>query len=199
MRHAGGRHGGADRMEFVEQGSAHLEDKALIHEVQKGNKELLNTVIEKYYPDIYRFCAYLTGNREDAYDLAQETFLKFIQYVDSYRYRNLKAYLLMIARNSCMDYFRRQKKEAASGLEEEMAVDHDREIAQVELQSWLFAELQKLPEFQREAIIMYYYDELKLKDIAKITGVSLSTVKSRIRQATEKLKGALGPQGETGF
>lgn len=186
-------------MEFVGQGSAHLEDRALIHEVQKGNKELLNAVIEKYYPDIYRFCAYLTGNREDAYDLAQETFLKFIQYVDSYRYRNLKAYLLMIARNSCMDYFRMQKKEAASGLEEVVAVDHDREIEQVELQSWLFLELQKLPEFQREAIIMYYYDELKLKDIAKITGVSLSTVKSRIRQATEKLKGALESQGETGI
>lgn len=167
---------------------AHLEDKELIHKIQRGQKELLNTVIEKYYPDICRYCAYLTGNREEAYDLAQDTFLKFIQYVDSYQYRNLKAYLFMIARNSCMDYFRRQKKEFAAELNEDGTGGDDRGLEQVETQSWLTGELRKLPAEQREALVLYYYGDMKLKEIARITGTNLSTVKSRIRQGTERLK-----------
>lgn len=163
-----------------------MEDKQLIREIQKGHRELLNTIIDKYYLDIYRFCVCLTGDRDEGYDLTQETFLKFIQYVDSYRYRNLKAYLFMIARNCCMDYFRNRKHEGGE-LPEEAGEEDDR-IAQVENQGFLLEKLQKLPREQREAIVLYYYQELKLKDIAKVTGVGLSTVKSRIRQGTDKLR-----------
>ena len=169
-------------------GSAHLEDKELIHKIQRGQKDLLNTVIEKYYPDICRYCACLTGNREEAYDLTQDTFLKFIQNVDFYRYRNLKAYLFMIARNNCMDYFRRQKRECAAEFQEDGTGDDDRRLEQAETQSWLSEELRKLPSEQREALVLYYYGDMKLKDIARITGANLSTVKSRIRQGTERLK-----------
>ena len=81
-----------------------LEDRELIRRIQNGQKEYLNEIAGKYYDDIYYFCAYQTGNREDAYDLAQETFFKFIRYVESYRYRNLKGYLLTIAMNLCRNY-----------------------------------------------------------------------------------------------
>ena len=67
-----------------------MNDRTLIWKIQQGQKELLNEIAEKYYDDIYRFCCYLTGQSQDAYDLAQETFLRFIRYVDRYRYRNLK-------------------------------------------------------------------------------------------------------------
>lgn len=86
-----------------------MNDRTLIWKIQQGQKELLNEIAEKYYDDIYRFCCYLTGQSQDAYDLAQETFLRFIRYVDRYRYRNLKGYLLTIARNVCMDYLRQNK------------------------------------------------------------------------------------------
>lgn len=83
-----------------------LEDQELIHRIQNGRKEYLNEIAVKYYDDIYYFCCYQTGSREDAYDLAQETFLRFIRYVESYRYRNLKGYLLTIAMNLCREYKR---------------------------------------------------------------------------------------------
>ena len=83
-----------------------VTDKELIHMVHSGDKEALNIIINKYYDDIYRFCYYLTGHETDSYDITQEVFIKFIRYSDTYRYKNLKGYLLIIARNLCYDYFR---------------------------------------------------------------------------------------------
>ena len=62
-----------------------MEDRELIRQIQNGQKQYLNVIAEKYYNDIYYFCCYHTGCREDAYDLAQETFLRFIRYVDRYQ------------------------------------------------------------------------------------------------------------------
>ena len=66
-------------------------------------------IVDRYYDEIYRFCLYLTGQETDSYDITQEVFLRFIKYVDSYEYRNLKGYLLIIARNLCRDYFHHKK------------------------------------------------------------------------------------------
>lgn len=67
-----------------------MTDKELIHKVHNGDKEALNAIVRKYYDEIYRFCLYLTGQETDSYDIVQEVFLKFIRYVDSYQYKNLK-------------------------------------------------------------------------------------------------------------
>ena len=88
-----------------------VDERQWIHAIRKGNKEPLGDIAEKYYDDIWRFCAFQTGSREDAYDLAQETFVRFIRYVESYHDRNLKGYLLTIARNVCRDYLRRKHRE----------------------------------------------------------------------------------------
>ncbi len=53
-----------------------VTDKELIRKVHNGDKEALNTIIKKYYDEIYRFCVYLTGNDTDSYDITQEVFLK---------------------------------------------------------------------------------------------------------------------------
>ncbi len=174
-----------------------MEDRRLIKEIQQGHKELLNVVVEKYYKDIYGFCAYLSGNGEDAYDLAQETFLKFIRYVDNYQYRNLKGYLLTIARNVCMDYFRKEKNNAknmtnivdANPEEKDyLLTEGEAAFEQAEKRMWLRAQLQTLPAPQREAMVLYYYGELKIREIADIMSCSVPTAKSRIRQGTEKLR-----------
>ena len=47
-----------------------MEDRELIRRIQDGQKQYLNEIAEKYYDDIYYFCCYQTGSREDAYDLA---------------------------------------------------------------------------------------------------------------------------------
>ena len=89
-----------------------MEDKELIYKIQHGNKELLEILIEKYYDDIYRFCYYKTGNSSLSYDLTQETFLKLIKYIGTYKHRRkFKSYLITIAMNVCNTYFDENKVE----------------------------------------------------------------------------------------
>ena len=186
-----------------------MDDRKMIKEIQNGRKEYLNLLAEKYYDDIYRFCCYQTGNPDFSYDLAQETFLRFIRYVDNYRYKNLKGYLLTIARNVCFDYF---TGEAASHrhltfspLEESAPEDPavrcaDRSGIQDDLLGAVIREersrqlvqaLMKLPDIQREVIVLHSLYGLKHREIAQITGSSPSTVKSRMKQGMDKLKRTL--------
>lgn len=163
-----------------------MTDKELIRRVHNGNKEALNTIIERYYDEIYRFCVWLTGNETDSYDITQDTFLKFIKYVDSYKYKNLKGYLLIIARNSCCDYFRHRKDEL--WIEEiAEAGKEDTNIEAVEDSLLLRQALLKLPPKQREVVILRVYEGLKFMEIARMLGCNLSTVKTRYFQGTKKL------------
>ena len=190
-----------------------MDERKWIHSIQKGNKQYLQDIAEKYYDDIFRFCDFQTGSREDACDMAQETFLRFIRYVESYRDRNLKGYLLTIAANVCRDFLAAKAKEAsllaAPGLDgldgdknllkgyPEEAVDivdmrtPERQAVDTDRNERLFAALSVLPAMQREAVLLYYISELKYREIARLTGVSVSTVKSRVRQGVDKLQAAL--------
>lgn len=88
-----------------------VSERRWIRAIQKGDKGYLQDIAEKYYDDIYRFCAFQTGSRQDAGDLAQETFLRFIKYVEGYHEHNLKGYLLTIAMNVCRNHMRKKGKE----------------------------------------------------------------------------------------
>lgn len=166
-----------------------MNDRELIREIQKGKKEYISAVAEKYYDDVYRFCLYQSGNPDDSYDLAQETFLKFIRYLDGYRYRNLKGYLLTIAMNLCRDYFNQAERKKRAGCSwEEMEFFHAPESVEREVSLSLKEALTRLPDMQREAVVLFYVYGYKYREIAKMTETELSTVKSRVRQGTEKLR-----------
>ena len=190
-----------------------MNERQWIYAIQRGDKRYLQDIVEKYYDDIFRFCTFQTGNREDAYDLAQETFLRFIRYVEGYHYRNLKGYLLTIAMNLCRDHLtakgRREEREisfdqeAGSGNDPDgdslweayQPADLDRaegspEVRMIEgdIHDRLMEKLSCLPQMQRETLLFHYLYDMKYREIAKITGVSVSTVKSRIKQGTEKLR-----------
>ena len=181
-----------------------MEDRELIRRIQKGQTEYLNEIADRYYDDVYYFCRYQTGSREDAYDLAQETFLRFIKYVDHYRYRNLKGYLLTIAMNLCRDYIRtdsytRAKIEPIDSYVPEPIYAADgapisgssyyADQNEASENSLLLADaLTKLPDMQREAVLLHHFYGYKNREIARITGASYDAVKSRLRQGMKRLK-----------
>ena len=207
-----------------------MDERQWIHAIQRGEKQYLQDIVEKYYDDIFRFCAFQTGSREDAYDLVQETFLKFIRYVEGYHYRNLKGYLLTIAMNLCRDHMtergKREKRESsfeqsgaggddsfyggkrerykilektaigmetAAGMEAAAGVGASPEAKLVEkdIHDRLMEALSILAPVQREALLLHYIQDLKYREIAKLTGVPVSTVKSRVKQGTDKLRDLL--------
>lgn len=181
-----------------------LEERLWIHEIHKGNKECLEMIAEKYYDDIYRFCCYRTGDREISYDLAQETFCRFIRYVESYKSRNLKGYLLTIAMNVCRDYYsglrdwqahEEEWKESVEERAEGRELEPESSVLKADRSERLFHLLKKLPDMQREAIILHYYYDMKFREIARLTGVSTATAKSRVKQGMGKLRENLPKEG----
>lgn len=165
-----------------------MKDKELVQKIHSGNKEAMSIVVERYYTDIFRFCLYMIQSEEDAYDLAQETFLKFIKYGSSYQHNNLKGYLLTIARNMCFTYFRERKMPTCDVEEiENTVIDCDR-LIEAEDYIYLRNILGELSQEVREVIILRIYEEMKFKDIAKIMGCGVSTAKSRYRLGVGQLK-----------
>ncbi len=167
-----------------------MTDKELMQKVCSGNQEVLSDLIERYYADIFRFCLYMVQSEDDAYDITQETFLKFIKYSSAYRQHNLKGYLLTIARNLCFNHFRTQKERSYSyewETIEKIPIQNDR-IQNTENIMYLQKLLSELSPENREVVILRIYEELKFKDIAKMMGCSVSTVKSRFRLGIQHLK-----------
>ena len=164
-----------------------MTDKELIRKVHAGNKDALNTIIDKYYDDIYRFCVYLTLNELDSYDISQEVFLRFIKYIDTYTYKNLKGYLLIMARNLCRDYFRTKELEDTVEISKD-TIYTDKEIRNIEFKIYMNAILNRIPFEQREVVVLRIQGDLRFKDIAKMLGCNLSTVKSRYRSGIEKMR-----------
>lgn len=125
----------------------------------------------------------MVQTEDDAYDIAQETFLKFMKYGTSYKHHNLKGYLLTIARNICFNYFR-DKKEKVTAIEWEEIdkIPNNKDmLTEAEDAVYLRNLLKELSQDTREVIILRIYEEMKFKDIAKIMGCSVSTTKSRFR------------------
>ena len=164
-----------------------MEDRELIRRIQNGQKEYLNEIAVKYYDDIYYFCCYQTGSRQDAYDLAQDTFLRFIRYAEHYRYQNLKGYLLTIAMNLCRTYIREKASQTADWSATEERLHAKADGLQMENSLILAQALNRLPEIQREAVLLHHFYGYKNREIAHMTGASYAAVKSRVKQGLTKL------------
>lgn len=166
-----------------------LKDKELIYEIQHGNKELLEVLIQKYYDDIYRFCYYKTGNAFTSYDLTQNVFLKLIQYIGSYQDKGkFKSYLITIAINVCNTYFYGSNPNFEEfDNNSTYHQNTNKELDKVEKKDTIQKALNKLPEKQKEVILLKYYEDFKIKEISKILDEKIPTIKSRLKQGLEKM------------
>ena len=148
--------------------------------------------MRKHYQNIYSYCVRRTGNQVVAADLTQDIFLKLVKSIYDYRFSGkFINFLFTIAVNTCNDYYRRprQSYQNIDGLQ----IDDDKptpieNIIRDEQGMFIKKKIDELPDIQKDAIILYYYHGMKAKDIAKITGANLSTVKSRLKQGKDKLK-----------
>lgn len=139
--------------------------------------------IEEQYDKIYRYCYYKIGNATLAEDLTQETFLKYFAQNSYVEYGKKLAYLYTIARNLCIDSFRKKQHEK---LSDELP-DTDF-IERLELRSTVRQALKTLPEQEQELLLFRYANELSVGEIAAITGNSRFAVYRRIKLALAALK-----------
>lgn len=127
-----------------------------------------------------------------AADLTQEIFLKLVSSIYDYHFSGkFINFLFTIAVNTCNDYYRKRYRAYEENDNVQIGDDKPTPIETVirnERAMFIKRKIDELPDFQKDAIILYYYHDMKAKDIAKLTGVNLSTVKSRLKQGKDKLK-----------
>ena len=159
--------------------------------------EQIEQLITDHGKDIYSFCVYLTGNKDLADDLYQQTFLTVIEKDDMDTGMNPKSYLLSIAAN--LHSNRRRKLLWRSRIAETVSLDDDLEAAsddetaedmaiEKEQRDAVRREVMLLPEKLRTVVIMFYMEDMPISEIAKAVNVSEGTVKSRLFNAKKKLK-----------
>lgn len=153
-------------------------------------------LVHKYYDSVYFYCVRRCyGDCDIASDLTQDIFLKLVESLPRYRFiGKFQNYLYTMAVNTCNNYLKKRHIEQIE-LTDNFTTDLDTslidEILHDERKETVQKALDLLPEIQREVVILRYYHDLKVKDIATITGVGVSTVQSRIYQGLRKLEKVL--------
>jgi len=184
-----------------QRGESHDEIYALVDGIKNGDREAFMTVTRLYQKKVYFLAYSYFRNSEDAMDIVQETFLRLYQKVNMYHpERNFQNWLLQIAKNLCIDYYRKHygknkdlKREKS--LEELNTPVADNDIYQnsSDLRN-IFAEcLKRLTERQRMIFVMRHYNNLDYKEIAQILRISLGTVKSLHFKAVKNLRVLMTP------
>ena len=173
-----------------------IQDWMIINKIKMGDPDACDILVHKYYDSVYFYCVRRCyGDCDIASDLTQDIFLKLVESLPRYRFiGKFQNYLYTMAVNTCNNYLKKRHIEQIE-LTDNFTTDLDTslidEILHDERKETVQKALDLLPEIQREVVILRYYHDLKVKDIATITGVGVSTVQSRIYQGLRKLEKVL--------
>ena len=146
--------------------------------------------IEQQYDKLLRYCYMKLRDRTLAEDVTQETFIRFFESKDYHSIGKEMAYLYTIARNLCIDYFRKQKEELIEDLPakiQEMPDSSDK-VESIVDQLSIEQALDHLTDDEREAVVLRFSGELSVEDIAKSMDISRFAVRRRVLSALEKLR-----------
>jgi RNA polymerase sigma-70 factor (ECF subfamily) len=176
------------------------ESAAIAHGLKRQDPELLDQLIELYQHRLLRYLLFLTGKREVAEDLFQETWMRVLLRGGQYNGKaRFDTWLFTIARNLVIDLSRKRTMASLDEMHEGGEDDRPFEIAgdgPSPLEQFQSREdcaevgevLLKLEPTYREVLVLRFYEELSLEEIAGVTRAPLSTVKSRLYRGLAALK-----------
>lgn len=149
-------------------------------------------IVEQYGEYLYHFSYLYVKDRQLAEEITQDVLMKFLLHKENFRSEaSLKTYLTRIAINCCHDELRKQKRKALlTKLIPMLKNMPSSEQAYLEIEAFttLKQHIFALPDHYREVIILFYYEEFEVSEIADLLMVSQNTVRTRIRRARELLK-----------
>jgi RNA polymerase sigma-70 factor (ECF subfamily) len=178
------------------------EASAIARGLRRRDPDLLDRLIEQYQHRLLRYLVYLSGNRELAEDLFQETWIRVLERGHQYDGKHeFSTWLYAVARNLTIDYLRKKSPVSLDGLME----DEERaslEPADTRPMAWevvqqheqaerISAALVGIPVEYRETVVLRFQEGLALEEIATVTGAKLGTVKSRLYRGLNLLMGRL--------
>ncbi len=185
-------------------------DQQLIESIKNGDQAAFGLLLEKYQKRAYYFCLHLVSRPEDAEDLAQEGFVRVFKNIQAFRgTASFQTWFYQILLNLCRSYHRHrylvnrftfnftQRDGEDEGMEQSLETclsdqsldgDPQRLLHNEELKQQLEKALQTLPRQQKEIFTLKHFEELKISEIAGITGLAEGTVKTHLFRAVQRLQ-----------
>ena len=148
--------------------------------------------IEEQYDKIYRYCYFKMYDDQIAQEITQETFLRFYKQGLNLGSDKELPYLYTIAKNLCIDHFRKRTVESLEEITEEVIDDPTEDLIS---NLTLRMTISKLPEDEQELIFLRYVNEVSITTICKITGLSRFAVYRKLSKSLKWLKEELLKEG----
>jgi RNA polymerase sigma factor (sigma-70 family) len=179
---------------------AQLTDLELVNEFRKGNQRCFEVLHNRHKSKIFTTILLIVRDRDLAEDLYQETLIKVIQFIREGKYNEEGKFLpwvVRIARNLAIDYFRKDKRNPMVHSNDSFDIFNvvgkveespEKKIIQGENQRYIRELINQLPDKQKEVLIMRHYSDLSFKEISDLTQVSINTALGRMRYALVNLR-----------
>jgi len=176
---------------------------ALIERARRGDQQAFSRIMDLYRERVMRMALHMVGNREDANDLCQETFVRVYRALDTFdSSRAFTPWLYRIAHNVVYDHFRRKKaRPALADNDPERPIEEtkaDRNAANPqdtviseEVKTRIQAAIQSLPENYRDVVIFRFVDDLSYAEIAETLNLTEANVMMRMSRARRLLRDKL--------
>ena len=183
-----------------------IPDSTLVSNYIQGCEASLGTLIEKHKQRLYSFIYSKVQDRDITEDIFQETFIKVIRTLKKGSYNEEGKFLpwiVRIAHNMAIDHFRKEKRYPKIVLEDGSPLWNNFQFAEESCEDKQLKEdlivnirdlIKKLPDEQREVLIMRHYEDLSFQEIADLTHVSINTALGRMRYALINLRKMLEKQ-----
>jgi RNA polymerase sigma-70 factor (ECF subfamily) len=183
-----------------------VSDAALLSAYIQGDDKAFETLVKRSKSKVYTTIYLIVKDRYIAEDLMQEAYIKAIDVIKSGRYNEEGKFLpwiLRISHNMAIDHFRREKRYPTIVLEDGSKVFNSFDFAEDSVEELQMKAdqveniremIKKLPDEQREVLVMRHYEDLSFQEIADQTGVSINTALGRMRYALINLRKMLNKQ-----
>jgi RNA polymerase sigma-70 factor (ECF subfamily) len=171
-----------------------LPDNKLRAALEWNDPAAVELMWDRYANDLYAYLLVVLCSRHDAEDLLQTVFVRIVQKRHRLaKARRLDAYVYKIARNEALSFIsRRKRKRKIEAVNESWLIAPEGNQESNELTEQLQTALARLPQQQREVIVMKIYRQKTFLEISRLLGLSQNTVASRYRYGVEKLRTLLG-------
>ncbi len=178
------------------------EDAALVARARQGEAGAFEELVRRYRNDVYGLSYHFVRDREEAWDISQEVFIKAYRALGRFRGASgFKTWLLRITSNQCKDHFKKRRLDTVR-FEEGVRADAAQSAAGPsanaeahELGEAIGRALAQLPAKHRTAFVLREYEGMSYQQMAETMGCTLGTVMSRLHHARKKLQTILVNEG----
>lgn len=174
-----------------------VAENLLVKNLKKGREEAYRQIVEEYGNRLLRTCYLILKDREEAEDVVQETFIKVFQKVETFKEKSgLYTWIYTIALNLSRDRLR--KKQDIIMIEDEWISNNDVEsyVEKNINKDILRNELFNMNSLYREVLVLFYFEELSIKEISNLLNEKEGTIKSKLSRGRNILKESLLKGGQ---